>query len=109
MMTRLPSPAPTVLGVLCAGTLGGIVEELASELGRATGLRTRLELTRSGIISPSWPGLTRPSTSCLSRRKTWMPATSAGMTMSSNRDLLCRAALLHRLGIGAELSGMHPA
>jgi molybdate transport system substrate-binding protein len=50
MMTRLPAPVPTVLGVLCAGALGGIVEELASELGRATGLRTRLELTRSGLV-----------------------------------------------------------
>ena len=30
--------------------------------------------------SPSWPGLARPSTSC-SQAKTWMPATSAGMTV----------------------------
>ncbi len=29
----------------------------------------------------SWPGLSRPSTPCFERlKKTWMPATSAGMT-----------------------------
>src|SRR4051812_6876865 len=33
------------------------------------------------LHAPSWPGLSRPSTSCLvAERKTWMPATSAGMT-----------------------------
>src|SRR5689334_14388001 len=35
----------------------------------------------SPVSSSSWPGLSRPSTSLLPRkRKTWMPATSAGMT-----------------------------
>src|SRR5580692_5379450 len=28
----------------------------------------------------SWPGLSRPSTSCLKERKTWMPGTRPGMT-----------------------------
>jgi cytochrome c len=31
-------------------------------------------------LFPSWPGLSRPSTSCQGRSKTWMPA-FAGMTM----------------------------
>jgi len=32
-------------------------------------------------VGPSWPDLFRPSTTCFLRgRKTWMPATSAGMT-----------------------------
>src|SRR5882724_1498984 len=35
----------------------------------------------SSTPSPSWPGLSRPSTSCWSHaRKTWMPGTSPGMT-----------------------------
>src|SRR5262249_33231506 len=35
----------------------------------------------SVVSAPSWPGLSRPSTSSLIKRsKTWMPATSAGMT-----------------------------
>src|SRR4249920_3883061 len=29
---------------------------------------------------PSWPGLSRPSTSCLGEPKTWMPGSSPGMT-----------------------------
>jgi len=35
------------------------------------------------FISESWPGLSRPSTSfwLKARKKTWMPATSAGMTL----------------------------
>src|SRR5262249_36200366 len=39
-------------------------------------------LTGIDALSTSWPGLSRPSTSCLLHkgRKTWMPATSAGMT-----------------------------
>src|SRR5947209_17156978 len=32
----------------------------------------------------SWPGLSRPSTPCLRRVKTWMPATSAGMTKAES-------------------------
>src|SRR5258707_12492556 len=31
-------------------------------------------------LMSSWPGLTRPSPSYVNKRKTWMPATSAGMT-----------------------------
>src|SRR5882762_2157458 len=35
----------------------------------------------SSTPSPSWPGLSRPSTSCWSHaRKTWMPGTSPGTT-----------------------------
>ena len=35
----------------------------------------------SGRSYSSWPGLSRPSTPCfLTAKKTWMPATSAGMT-----------------------------
>src|SRR5665213_2021148 len=30
--------------------------------------------------SASWPGLSRPPTSCLPRRKAWMPGTRPGMT-----------------------------
>jgi len=37
------------------------------------------------IILPSWPGLSRPSTPLTALAiKTWMPATSAGMTIQSN-------------------------
>jgi molybdate transport system substrate-binding protein len=50
MIAHLPAPAPTMLDVLCAGALGEIVEELASDLGRSTGLQARLELTRSGLV-----------------------------------------------------------
>jgi hypothetical protein len=32
-----------------------------------------------GIFYPSWPGLTRPSTSSFAA-KTWMPGTRPGMT-----------------------------
>src|SRR5206468_1631846 len=44
----------------------------------------------SPLINPhpnsSWPGLTRPSTSCLNEaQKTWMPGTSPGMTETVNR------------------------
>src|SRR5712692_10211403 len=37
---------------------------------------------------PTWPGLSRPSTPLLHRKiKTWMPATSAGMTNHALRPL----------------------
>ncbi len=44
--------------------------------------RRRANISRAPvIISSSWPGLSRPSTACLNcTLKTWMPATSAGLT-----------------------------
>ena len=42
------------------------------------------ELRLSVSIPPSWPGSSRPSTSCSTRGpKTWMPGTRPGMTNSS--------------------------
>src|SRR5258707_14156306 len=59
--------------------------------------RVFIVVYRSAIFSESWPGLSRPSTSCLrplptlprargrgGRGKTAMPATSAGMTMRAD-------------------------
>src|SRR5258707_10211466 len=59
--------------------------------------RVFIVVYRSAIFSESWPGLYRPSTSCLrplptlprargrvGRGKTWMPETSAGMTMRAD-------------------------
>src|SRR5690348_17937628 len=39
------------------------------------------------LVSASWPGLSRPSPSCLvnCRKKTWMPATRAGMTKRESK------------------------
>src|SRR5207302_6904545 len=39
------------------------------------------------IMTPSWPGSSRPSTSCfLQRRKTWMSGTRPGMTGINTED-----------------------
>jgi hypothetical protein len=40
------------------------------------------------MILASWPGLSRPSTPCFVAPQTWMPATSAGMTIQLNVILL---------------------
>src|SRR5689334_23116060 len=39
-----------------------------------------LSETRTGRSPTSWPGLSRPSTTFLAARRTWMPGTSPGMT-----------------------------
>src|SRR5258707_2830725 len=56
--------------------------------------------------SPSWPGLSRPFTSLapLRRVKTWMPATSAGMT--ARAAILALAALLPQ---GAAAQDKYPS
>jgi hypothetical protein len=42
-------------------------------------------MIRNHSPKPSWPGLSRPSTSFLQQpRKTWMPGTSPGMTNESS-------------------------
>jgi len=48
-----------------------------------------------GRVQSSWPGLSRPSTSFLRAPKTWMPATSAGMTrqISSQTYVLNRKCM----------------
>src|SRR5262245_26357732 len=48
------------------------------------------------LSTPSWPGSSRPSTP-LNKSKTWMPATSAGMT----HQMLERCNSLRRLRLGA--------
>jgi hypothetical protein len=57
----------------------------------AEGRCVMLTFVANEALSTSWPGLSRPSTSCLlqSRQgKTWMPATSAGMTSKSTSALM---------------------
>src|SRR5262245_2453079 len=49
----------------------------------------------------SWPDLFRPSTSLFCKLKTWMPATSAGMTIKQTNN-----ALEHRVGIGGLLRNL---
>src|SRR5882724_2976081 len=51
----------------------------------------------NGILSPSWPGLSRPSTPYF-LAKTWMPATSAGMTWLGQRIVKSDRADFDHLG-----------
>ena len=44
-------------------------------------LRATGSVIDSGSSPPSWPGLSRPTTHLILQHKTWMPATSAGMTV----------------------------
>src|SRR5215831_12406120 len=57
--------------------------EKANLLAQAKGC-PRLHLRRTTYSS--WPGLARPSTSLRHESKTWMPATSAGMTERVRRS-----------------------
>src|SRR5258708_24788895 len=70
-----------------AATAGAAQRHRKSDAARGAGDEERLALKghvglRSHVPMESWPGLSRPSTPFLLRpiRKTWMPATSAGMT-----------------------------
>src|SRR6185437_3407141 len=52
------------------------------------GMSGRLFVRLIAARSPSWPGLSRPSTSSRGRiLKTWLPGTSPGMTKLSDRAL----------------------
>src|SRR6185437_6473091 len=72
MQAPAPRPRPSRLASLAPQG-----EELKRQQARLV-----LFARYPALISSSWPGLSRPSTS-LTRdglKKTWMPATSAGMT-----------------------------
>src|SRR5438132_993244 len=70
------------------GVMAGLVpatHALLAELAKDVGARDKRGHDSESAFrqaKSSWPGLSRPPTSCLLSgiRKTWVPATSAGMT-----------------------------
>jgi len=68
----------------------GYVADLFAFSSRSPRLSSR-KPSKAGQFFPSWPGLSRPSTS-LQQSKAWMPGTRPGMTTWFKRTRLTRTA-----------------
>jgi hypothetical protein len=80
--------------------------------GRGQDSAQWIAMTHAGIdIPPSWPGLSRPSTSCLASHtaRPWMPGTSPGMTEQAAYTSPLLRHLRHRVQRRDVAVGSEPA